>query len=306
METAPHRTFHWDDLPALVELMDRVRRADGDERVVDQVSLREFLAQPGLRPEENCSLFQSAAGLQAYTLMHLEPPIKRAVLETGIHPDHQGSDLLEAVLRSALDRARSMGARVLHLCLPRQAKLWKGVLQQEGFRPVRTYWLMRRDGSDPPLVEAPQGFSIRTFRPGEGKILAEMQNSAFAESWGFSPNSPEEVEYRATMSLTGAGGILFLIHGEDLAGYCWTTTEKIHTGASIGTIGMIGIQPSYRGQGLSKPILAAGMQYLHSRGVGYVKLDVDAENNPAIRLYTAVGFQKTAELQWFEVPLSDV
>ena len=67
---------------------------------------------------------------------------------------------------------------------------------------------------------------------------------------------------------------------------------------------MIGVHPSYRSRGLGQPILAAGMQHLCSNNVDYIKLDVDASNEPAIALYTRVGFRKMMELQWFEALLS--
>jgi predicted GNAT family acetyltransferase len=36
-----------------------------------------------------------------------------------------------------------------------------------------------------------------------------------------------------------------------------------------------------------------------------IGLHVDQTNTPARRLYDAVGFQKTGELDWFEVRLGD-
>jgi ribosomal protein S18 acetylase RimI-like enzyme len=45
------------------------------------------------------------------------------------------------------------------------------------------------------------------------------------------------------------------------------------------------------------------LQHLCANGVDYVKLDVDSTNEPAIGLYTSMGFRKTLELHWFEVAL---
>jgi mycothiol synthase len=72
----------------------------------------------------------------------------------------------------------------------------------------------------------------------------------------------------------------------------------------VGVIWMIGVAPAYRGQGLGKPILMAGMEYLKSRGVGSITLDVDRGNTLAIKLYTSVGFEKALEVHWFEAELS--
>ena len=305
MTTEAPRKFQWADLSALAELMDRARRADGDQRSMSLASLEEYLGQPGLAPEDNCHLFQSSSGLQAYALVHPELAIQRSVLEACIHPDHRADDLRTAVLNTGVKRAKELGARVLHFCVHQQDRSWTASLQSAGLAPARAYWLMRWDGEEPPATEVPDGFSIRSFRPGEGGVLAQVQNAAFRDSWGFSPNTGEETEYRAVMGLTGAGGIVFLNHGEAMAGYCWTSTESTREGPPIGTISMIGIHPSYRGRGLSKPILAAGMRHLVSRRVGYIKLDVDASNEPAVGLYSAVGFRKASQLQWFEARPSE-
>jgi mycothiol synthase len=63
---------------------------------------------------------------------------------------------------------------------------------------------------------------------------------------------------------------------------------------------MIGVAPAYRGRGVSRPILAASLEYLKSVGVDDVGLHVDGNNAPAIRLYTSMGFKKVGELPWYE------
>ena len=74
-----------------------------------------------------------------------------------------------------------------------------------------------------------------------------------------------------------------------------------------GVIGSIGLAPEFRGGGISRLILAAGMRYLRSAGADYIRLEVDGNNAPAIRLYQSMGFQKTGELHWYEHRLeSDV
>jgi mycothiol synthase len=86
-------------------------------------------------------------------------------------------------------------------------------------------------------------------------------------------------------------------------GYCWTFQTPVAERAR-GVIGMIGVAPEYRGRGLSRPVLLAGMAYLRSVGVYDIALHVDQTNAPARRLYDAVGFRKTGELDWFEVRLN--
>ena len=297
------RNYTWADLSALLELINLVRKTGGDERVLNISSLKEELAQPGLAPEENCFLFEDDQGLLAYFILHPELRIGRAVLETGIHPDRKENGIEKEVLTSALAQAKAIGARMLHICAP-PSEFWGDLLDGEGFSKVRSYWRMRwhRDTVSP--VELPQGFSIESFRPGDEERLTWVQNESFNGSWGFCPNTVQEISYRAGMSMCAPEGILFLTHGRETAGYCWTCILGGPQN-TIGVIGMIGVASAFRGQGLSRPILLAGMEYLHSRGVKYIELDVDGDNRPATKLYASVGFGKAQEVHWFEAELSE-
>ena len=296
------RTFTWADLPALFELVSLVR-AGGAEGPGSTELLREELAQPGLAPQENCFLYENDRELQAYYIVHPELPIGRAVLEMGLRPGHTGGGIEREVVRSAMVRAKGMGAGALHVCLP-PTESRRALLEEEGFSKVRDYWTMRWRQKELSSTELPEGFSVESSRPVDVQRLTEVQNASFSGSWGFCPNTVEEVTHRAGMSICSPEGILFLAHGKDTAGYCWTCVRG-DSGSLIGVIWMIGIAPAYRGRGLSKPILLAGMDYLNSRGVKTIRLDVDGDNSPAIGLYTSVGFVKVGEDHWFEAPLSE-
>ena len=165
---------------------------------------------------------------------------------------------------------------------------------------------MRWDAEKVPEVTLPPGFAVESFRPGDEERLAKIQNDAFDGSWGFCANTVEEVAHRVGMSDSTPEGILFLVHGNVTAGYNWTCTQEGREGARhlVGIIGMMGVAPAYRGRGLSVPILLAGMRYLESRGVKYIRLYVDRDNGPATSLYTSQGFKESMELHWFESRLS--
>ena len=298
------RNFTWADLPALDEFINMVRLAAGDERTLNVSSLKDEMGQPGLAPQDNCTLFEDADGLKAYSLLHPELRISRSVLELAIHPAHaERSDIEEQIVRSGVARAKALSADLLHICVP-PSKFWRRLLEGEGFSKVRHYWLMRWQDGVPLQVEAPEGFTIESFQPGDEGKLTRVQNASFEGSWGFCPNTIEEVTYRANMTASASDGILFLNHGDEVAGYCWACIQGDQVNP-IGTISMIGIAPGYRGRGLSRPILVAAMKSLRARRVKYVSLDVDRENGPAISLYASVGFKRALEIHWFEMRFSE-
>lgn len=296
------RNFTPGDLPALLAFADMVQSGGEDTgQELRRQTFRQVLEQPGLDPEHNCFLLQDDSQLQGYCLLFWEPLIKRAVLGPDVSPEAAGGPLERELVRHAVGRARELKASVAHLCLAEDSPRYK-LLEDEGFSRIRVYWDMSWNQESVPPAEPPEGFTIRSFQPGDAPALTEIQNAAFTGSWGFSPNTVDEIEYRSGMVNTAHKGIVLLHHGTDLAGYCWTCISPSGNDTK-GVIGMIGIAPAYRGQGVSKPILLAGMEYLRSAGVNDIGLHVDGSNTPAIRLYKSVGFEKVGELHWYELKL---
>jgi mycothiol synthase len=215
-----------------------------------------------------------------------------------VAPEIAGGLLERDLLRRAVERCRELNVQVAHICLGKDSPRSQ-LLEAEGFHLARVYWDMLWHDKAVPQVDPPHGFTIRPFQHGDAPALTQVQNAAFAGSWGFSPNTAEQIEYRSSMSNTSHDGILFLIKGDAVAGYCWTCIAPAD-GKIRGVIGMVGIAPDYRGQGISRPILAAGMEYLKSVGADDIGLHVDGNNTPAIRLYISIGFTKVGELHWYE------
>lgn len=298
----PVRKFTDDRLPNLLDFIETINSWGNQGSELGRQTFRELLAQPGLDPSNNCLVVEEGGKIQGFCLVVPETPIGRTVLELTMSLQRAGSPIEREVIRSAVGRARMLGVRYVHLCL-RNPQSKAVLLHEEGFSLVRTYWDMvwRRD--ELPQFAVPDGFALRSFQPGEAKVLTEVQNAAFAGSWGFCPNTVAQIEYRSAMVNTPNKGILLLYHGDKAAGYCWTCVAPAE-GSLRGVIGMIGVVPEYRGRGVSQTILLAGMERLKSLGVTDIGLQVDGSNTPAIRLYTSVGFEKAGERYWFELDLS--
>ncbi|MFQ5874267.1 MAG: GNAT family N-acetyltransferase, partial [Dehalococcoidia bacterium] len=140
---------------------------------------------------------------------------------------------------------------------------------------------------------------LRSWVAGDEKTLTEIQNLAFAGHWGFSPNTVEEIAYRARMSFCRPEGILFIIEGEKAVGYCWTRMEQ-GPRCVTGFIGMMGSHPGYRGRGLGVTVMRVGVGYLRKAGADRVDLTVDSENHSALKIYRAGGFERIAVTLWYE------
>ena len=53
---------------------------------------------------------------------------------------------------------------------------------------------------------------------------------------------------------------------------------------------MVGLASRYRGEGLGGPLMQLGLNYLTGEGSAQVILYVEADNQPAVRLYRHLGF----------------
>ena len=89
-------------------------------------------------------------------------------------------------------------------------------------------------------------------------------------------------------------------------GYCWTrifAEEGSAAGSVQGEIHMLGVDPDYRGTGLGRDVLLAGLADLKRKGVSIVNLNADGEEPVALGLYQSVGFEVCSRKEWYERPL---
>jgi len=286
---------------ALVEFVASHNSTASELQDLCRNTFRYVLGQPGLVPLETCLVLEQDDQIKGLALVYREYPISRSVIEVMIAPELAGGpDELE-ILRGAVSLVKAERLNVTHVCVMPGTERGK-LLEQLGFSPVRTYLDMLWNQDQLPYVSLPSGYSVRSFQNGDTALLTKVQNAAFIGSWGFCPNTEEQIEYRTEMPNTSKEGILFLFEGDRPAGYCWTVIVPSDNGLR-GTIGMIGVVPEYRGKGVSRHVLHAGMQYLRSIGMAEVGLEVDGNNDPAVRLYTSMGFKKMGERHWFELDL---
>jgi len=112
-------------------------------------------------------------------------------------------------------------------------------------------------------------------------LLTQIQNDACTRSWGFCPNTEEQIEYRTQMPNTSRDGILFLMESNIPTDYCWTMMVPAENGVR-GVIGMIGVIPDYREKGVSGHIQQAGMKHWGSLRLAEIGLDVGGNSALAV------------------------
>lgn len=301
----PVRPFSWDDLPHWTNLYNTAFGITATESEFDEPEMRRYLSIPGLDPEQDCFIARESGTDAGLAILWPELPIRRAVLQMGTSGAHSPQAVQQALFDAAIERANDLPVAVLHTQLPSDDDAAQRLLHDAGFQPVRRYATMRWSGDALPKVDLPDGFALTSFRTGhDAQTLTDIQNAAFGDSWGFSPNTVEQIEARVASKSTTPEGILFVTHGDDVAAYNWTA-RPAGLGGKLGRIAMTGVHPAYRRMGLSRPTVLAGMRWLASHGVEVIELEMDSSNLSAARVYESLEFEKVADTVWFELRLDD-
>ena len=304
-ENASIRNFTWADVPAWTALINELSGATGSEEELDSDFKYLFLSQPNLNAETNCFLAEVgddvAAGMAR--ISH-EPAISRVVAEVAVLPAHRRRGVGRQLLDTAIARVGELKASVLHIQVPVLSRGGRFLLEDSGFNAARRYWRLAATVDGVGATPLPSGYSIRHFElDRDEQALTDLQNAAFTGSWGFAPNTAEEIAARVRLRPWESDGILLLQYGQQVCGYNWTQRPK-QSDVSTGYIGMTGVHPDYRGKGLGRAIVSAGMAYLESKGAKTVKLEVDHSNKPARELYLSLGFDLLEENVWYELNLA--
>jgi mycothiol synthase len=184
----------------------------------------------------------------------------------------------------------------------------RGFLGELGFEPVRRYLVFRQEEGKAEVEGAPEDFGDLTLghlQNGDEQRLADIQNLSFEGSWGFCPNTADEIGFYLAMTMTRIQDVMVLQDKEEVIGYLWPQflEESGEGGGAHGWIHMVGVHPDYRGQGLGKKLLRAGLQGFREKGVRAVELTVDEENRGAVHLYSVLGFSTQDTKLWFELNL---
>ena len=291
----------------LAFLMDTNQKDQSDVCITPLV-LDEILNHPIRDPEKDIFIAEHKGKILGFCEVYPEIQIHRALVDALVHPAYRCIGVATALLQKALVRSTELGAQRVQVDIQESNTPAKQFLRFHGFANVRQYLNMTLDLEKTQLsVAQDKAFDIRPCRQGEESILCEIQNYCFKESWGFKPNTEDEIRYLINTRGCSPEDVIFCFQDNQPVGYCWTKInpgENKHQDAKKGRIHMLGVDPDYRGSGLGRIALMEGIRQLKSKGVQIVELTTDSMNQPAYDLYQSVGFEHSSTILWFEKPLN--
>jgi mycothiol synthase len=208
-----------------------------------------------------------------------------------------------ALLDWAETRALERSPRVLSGAWSSNQNLLRE-LGRRGFELIRHSQRMQVDLAEPPPApDWPDGFGVRTFRPGDERVFYAVQHEAFEDSWEPSNTPFEEWEHWFLGSSPRfAPDLWFLaLAGDQPAG---VAICHPHPGdPTLGWVGELGVLRPWRRRGLGRALLLQAFAAFRERGLTRAALGVDAESvTGANRLYESAGMHVAARFDIYEKP----
>jgi ribosomal protein S18 acetylase RimI-like enzyme len=170
-------------------------------------------------------------------------------------------------------------------------------LERHGFQREEIRSLGYRRPLDRPIAEhiLPEGFSLRPVH-GEAEVedLVALHRSAFG-------TDNMTVEYRLAMMrapqyLPELDLVAVAPNGE-LAAFC--ICGFMEDDPEVGFTDPIGTREGYKGLGLGRAIVTAGLKAIQARGAKFAELGTSSKNLPMQRLAESLGFELVSETLWF-------
>ena len=195
------------------------------------------------------------------------------VVDPDARRHRHGTRLIEALL--AIDPAIRVWAHGDH---PAARRIAAG----HGLVPVRELLQLRATGFDTPAR------SSRATQPARVEDLddwLELNSRAFASHPEQGAVTRADLDVLMAEPWFDAEDFLLLREDGELVGYCWLKVEH-----GIGEFYVVGVSPERQGEGIGRRLVEAGLSRLAARGIRTAHLYVEADNEPAVRLYRSFGF----------------
>lgn len=177
--------------------------------------------------------------------------------------------------------------------------------KSRGFHQARVLWQMRRSLlASLPAPAWPEGVRLRAFEPGvDDQHWLAVNSAAFADLPDQGGWTLADLHRRLDETWFDPEGFLIAEStqpGQEgaIAGFHWTKVHGRHRGRhahdheAIGEVYVLGVAPQWRGTGLGRALVLAGLAHLRRAGLTQAMLYVDASNTTAIGLYESLGFTR--------------
>lgn len=277
------RPFTTADATAVYELFAASEKHDTGEVAVEPEDILGDWARPSF------DLTQESVGIWAGGVLAAGGEVWRGRrAEATVHPDHRGRGLGSWLAGWVEDTARRRGGTLVGQSVPVDGTA-EELFRARGYRVGWTSWvLVLPDGAAIDPQPLPEGYSLRTFVPGEDDETAyRLIEDAFGE-WENRP--PVAFDDWASITVRRPGFEPWQIRlVVDASGTAVGTAFTI-VADGCGYVDQIAVRRDQRGLGLARALLADAFAGARERGGHRSELATDTRTG-ALGLYEKVGMQ---------------
>lgn len=203
-----------------------------------------------------------------------------APVELVVHPEHRrrghGTELWQ----------RARAAEAAHAWAHGDLPAAQAFAETNSAHPVRTLLVLRLRLDDATETErSVPGTTLRPFEEDDADAVIAVNARAFADHPEQGAMDRADFDRRRAEAWFDPAGLFVAVREGEVVGFHWTKIED-----GIGEVYVVGVDPAEQGTGLGKALTLEGLHHLRHRGLPAAMLYVDADNEPAIRLYTRLGF----------------
>lgn len=304
------RQFQWDDLPAVVDVMNTYALALGGNGGITLEQIEPRWRSPYNHPERDCFVSVEADGqIVGFTIADLLDAPDRAVGVYTVPPKHHAA--AESLIRAAEDHFVQMAAGRTTLGTPLTME-WRvsdkdraaiTCLEAAGYQNARAFYTMRILLDETiTAVPLPGGFTLRPFHVEMLEAVFAAKNDAFLDHWGEDNQTLEE--WRADIQQPGFDPSLWWIayadDSDEIAGMVLSRPADTHTA----WVEIVGVRQVWRNQGLASALLTQCFAEYQRRGWRQIDLNVDTGSSThAVALYQKSGMHIRARQLYYQMTL---
>lgn len=296
-----------DDRSKLANLLSEVDDITSQHYFSPHTLLESIEKRPRYDPEKYLFVLERTGKIIGFINVIPELIIKRVIFLCLVHVGFRRRGFGRQLVNCAIQCAHDLNIKSVQTTIFNENSAAQHFLSKLSFQCIRVYNELRRDLTSIPSLKRDSSLSYIHFKQGEEEMLTQLQNRSFEDTWGYNPNTVEDILYQTRNQRFSRKNIIIVYKKSAPVGYCWlqiNNKEKVkEEKESTGRIHMLGVDPDHRGEEIGKLILTTGMQHLKQRGINLVELTVDNENKPAKRLYESLGFKVWKTRLWYEKQL---
>ncbi|OIN99266.1 hypothetical protein COY52_01785 [Candidatus Desantisbacteria bacterium CG_4_10_14_0_8_um_filter_48_22] len=148
--------------------------------------------------------------------------------------------------------------------------------------------MKRNNLEDLPAIVLPQGYSIRTYKEGDGEAWCDIINRTIGPGWNADLFNTSFLQF----PVFSPDRMFFVVCGGIPAGTA-TAWVKEPEEKVTGIVHYVGVLPEHAGRKLGYALTLRTLHYMKDHGFKNAVLQTDDDRLPAIKTYLNLGFVPT-------------